>query len=57
MHDSVVTEAPNPFFDCSWLLRVQYMKAGFEVFEDPSKLSNWRHKPRLYALLKKMLGQ
>ncbi|KAI7839419.1 hypothetical protein COHA_006820 [Chlorella ohadii] len=35
----------------------EYMKAGFEVFDDPSKLSNWRHKPRLYALLRKMLGQ
>lgn len=50
-------EAPNPSATCSWLLRVQYMKAGFEVFEDPSKLNNWRHKPPLYALLKKMLGQ
>lgn len=33
------------------------MKAVSEVVEDPSKLDNWRHKPQLHALLKKMLGR
>lgn len=27
-----------------------------EVAEDPSRLENWRHKPALYALLKKVTG-
>lgn len=35
----------------------QFMKAASEVVEDPRKLENWRHKPALYALLKKMVGQ
>lgn len=35
----------------------QAMKAVSEVVEDPSKLDNWRHKPQLHALLKKMLGR
>ncbi|PRW57321.1 conserved domain [Chlorella sorokiniana] len=33
------------------------MKAVSEVVDDPSKISNWRHKPQLYALLQKMLQQ
>ncbi|KAI7839420.1 hypothetical protein COHA_006821 [Chlorella ohadii] len=33
------------------------MKAMSEVVENPSRIENWRHKPQLYALLKKMLGQ
>ena len=33
------------------------MKAVNEVVDDPSKLNNWRHKPQLYALLQRVLGQ
>lgn len=36
---------------------LQAMKAMSEVTEDPSKLENWRHKPALYALLKKLVGR
>lgn len=33
------------------------VKAVNEVVDDPSKLNNWRHKPQLYALLQRVLGQ
>lgn len=42
---------------CLPLSFAQAMKAMSEVVENPSRIENWRHKPQLYALLKKMLGQ
>lgn len=49
---------PTPFpLGCAPFHTEQAMKAVSEVVEDPSKLDNWRHKPQLHALLKKMLGR